>query len=209
MDRTTPEDNLTEQRHLMLSALADGEVAPEDAASGYSAWRDEPEARARWHAYHLIGDVLRSGELATPPGRDQAFLSRLRERMSREPAILAPTPAARRLPGPRWLAPAAVAAGFVAVAGVLVVTRMTAPLAEQPRPMLASGAASASGDLRPAGGGSAAVSPAVVVPVDQARLIRDAQVDRYLRAHREMIGAPGVAVPGGALRSVDTIVPQR
>jgi sigma-E factor negative regulatory protein RseA len=41
------------------------------------------------------------------------------------------------------------------------------------------------------------------------QLIRDAQLDAYLRAHREMRGSAAAAVPGGAMRSVETIVPQR
>ena len=40
--------------------------------------------RATWHAYHLIGDVLRSPELAaTSDGAD--FVTRFRERLQREP----------------------------------------------------------------------------------------------------------------------------
>ena len=34
--------------------------------------------RSTWHAYHLIGDVLRSDDLARPPARDAAFLAALR-----------------------------------------------------------------------------------------------------------------------------------
>jgi sigma-E factor negative regulatory protein RseA len=41
------------------------------------------------------------------------------------------------------------------------------------------------------------------------QLIRDAQLDAYLRAHRDMRGSAAAAVPGGAMRSVETIVPQR
>ncbi|HOW49313.1 MAG TPA: sigma-E factor negative regulatory protein, partial [Rubrivivax sp.] len=59
-----------------ISALADGEGLPADCARGLAAWAaGDAEARASWHSYHLIGDVLRSGELASPPGHDQQFLA--------------------------------------------------------------------------------------------------------------------------------------
>jgi sigma-E factor negative regulatory protein RseA len=54
----------------------------------------------------------------------------------------------------------------------------------------------------PSAGGS---SPGTL----DAQLIRDAQIDAYLRAHREARGSSAAAVPGGVMRSVDTIVPQR
>ena len=62
----------SDDRHSGLSAAADGDADALGAAC--LAWRDDAAARSTWHAYHLIGDVLRSGELATTPQRDAAFL---------------------------------------------------------------------------------------------------------------------------------------
>jgi hypothetical protein len=62
------------------------------SGAGLQAWRDDARARETWHAYHLIGDVLRSEELAHAPARDEAFLAGLRQRLAAEPAILAPAP---------------------------------------------------------------------------------------------------------------------
>jgi TorA maturation chaperone TorD len=59
-----------------LSALADGQADATEPACGL--WRDDAAARQTWHAYHLIGDVLRSEELAREPGRDAAFVAALR-----------------------------------------------------------------------------------------------------------------------------------
>ncbi|MFA6262799.1 MAG: RseA family anti-sigma factor, partial [Bacteroidia bacterium] len=67
---STPAD----ERRAMLSALADGEAAAEP---GCALWRDDAQARATWHAYHLIGDVMRSEDLAVRPARDAAFLAAL------------------------------------------------------------------------------------------------------------------------------------
>jgi sigma-E factor negative regulatory protein RseA len=198
-----------------LSALADGEAGA--LAEACALWRNERSARARWHAYHLIGDVLRSDELASPPGRDAAFLDGLRERLAREPVPLASVAAAA--PGVAgaaearsrlgWRAPAAVAAGFLAVAGVLVLLQRpadTAPAA----PSLAAAPAD-----RPASPATAAVREnrlAAASPVEprlvlSGGLLRDPHLDAYLRAHQAARGALPAALPGGALRSVDMIVP--
>ncbi len=172
----------------MLSALMDGEVNDAAAvASACRAWRDDTQLRESWHCYHLIGDVLRSDDLASAAGRDADFLARLRGRLEAEPVVLAPMPrpAVVRVRRWRWAGPAAVAAGFVAVAGVLVATRAPEPLAPQ---TVAEGGAV----VRPAA--DTAVKPAAVVPVAAAepeeivangKMIRDARIDRYLEAHQQ------------------------
>jgi len=73
-----------------LSALADGQALPHEVAAACQAWRDDERQRERWHAYHLIGDSLRSQELASAPQRDEAFLAALRQRLAAEPVVLAP-----------------------------------------------------------------------------------------------------------------------
>jgi sigma-E factor negative regulatory protein RseA len=190
--------------HQWLSALADGD--PEALQRACALWRDDAAARERWHAYHLIGDVLRSDELASVPGQDVAFLARLRERLSAEPVPLAPTPSAAPVLRVRhlgWRAPAAVAAGFVAVAGVLVLTRgvpVGAP--DSAGPVLATAPVGAGTPVRaPLGGAQGA--PQWVLSGDQ---IRDAQLDAYLLAHQAARGGAPAALPGGGLRSAEMIV---
>ncbi|MBL8316073.1 MAG: sigma-E factor negative regulatory protein [Rubrivivax sp.] len=184
-----------------LSALADGEASA--LARACSSWRDDAAARETWHAYHLIGDVLRSEDLAHPPARDEAFLAGLRQRLAAEPAILAPAPVRPAAPArtrQTWLMPAAVAAGFVVVAGVLVVTRTSQPGAQVATPTLA--AASSPGVLRV---GNAA---AVATPLPSGgNLIRDLRLDEYLRAHQAARDGVAVAAPGGGLRQVEVLVP--
>src|SRR5688572_30452696 len=96
-----------------LSELVDGEADAGSVQRACAAWRESPSMRASWHAYHLIGDVLRSDDLAHPVERDEAFLASLRSRLAAEPVVLAPaaaaaadTPRRRRT----WAAPAAMAA---------------------------------------------------------------------------------------------------
>src|SRR5215510_8408965 len=101
-----------------LSSLADGEAAADAQERCLALWAAQAAARERWRQYQLIGDVLRSRELAREEAHDAAFLSALRSRLAREPSVLRPaTPAIlRRLRA--WTAPMAATAGVAAVAGV-------------------------------------------------------------------------------------------
>lgn len=206
-----PEADLNARR-LRLSGLMDGVADRADAEAGVSLWRDDPQTRTQWHAWHLIGDVMRSEELASAPARDEAFLARLRERLAGEPVPLSPAPLAGAAgvhqagamhdPARRrglWLGSAAVAAGFMAVAGALVVSRS----AEDP-----AGEASApfSWTLPVPGLGmqrvGAVQSPGLAPQLD-ARVVRDVHLEAYLRAHRQVLAGAPALVPGGALRSVE------
>jgi sigma-E factor negative regulatory protein RseA len=173
-----------------LSSLMDGRLDDASLDNAFSAWRSDANARECWHAYHLIGDVLRSEELASQPARDEAFLAGLRCKLAAEPVPLAPTRRSER-GGRGWrerlVAPAAVAAGFVAVAGVLVVLRGAAP-------------------QEGAGGALVAEGTSGEMTVVNRDVIRDARLDRYLAAHRKVSNAASVQVPGAVARSVDTVV---
>ena len=189
-----------------LSSLMDGDLPAGELAGVIARFRDDGDLRADWHAYHLIGDVLRSEELAAAPARDACFLQALRHRLDQAPqrpetlplVAAAPhvpmpgtptsgtptpvpvLPGRRRLAG--WLmAPAAVAAGFVVVAGVLVVNQL-----------LISPPAAADAVI-------ARRTPAAGV------LLRDARLDRYLAAHRNLgTGLAGTGT-GGAERTVQIV----
>lgn len=184
-----------------LSALMDGDDAALQVVC--RAWRDDPEVRRDWHTYHLIGDVMRSDELAQRPSHDAAFLAALRTRLASEPVVLAPEPQPAPARRHVWLMPAAVAAGFVLVAGVLVVTRVGLPGA------LPQGAVLASASMPAAGGVTlvdAAGRPAQALQVEGgAAVMRDPRLDEYLRAHQAARGGVAVAAPGGSLRRVDII----
>jgi sigma-E factor negative regulatory protein RseA len=187
-------------RRQQLSSLMDGELPGNEAADACALWRQDDHARADWHAWHLIGDVLRSDDLAARPSRDAAFLQALRKRLADEPVPLAPQPlpvaepvrqpqvvngapapglvaampARRRVLRGWMMAPAAVAAGFMAVVGVTLITRQSAP--EAGPAVLAR--------AEPSGAAASAV------------LVRNAQLDRYLTAHRAL--ASGAMAGAGA-----------
>jgi sigma-E factor negative regulatory protein RseA len=193
--RPSPHDDPRSRLCADLSAAADGDASA--LAAACQAWRSgEHEARSTWHTYHLIGDVMRSAELAQRPARDEAFLQGLRQRLAQEPVVLAPAPAAATAPPramPRWWLPAAAAAGFVAVAGVVVVLQAS-PGAPGGSPQWAAA--------------PAAPAPAAVpVATSGAVLIRDERLDEFLRAHQAARGGMGAALPGGAIRRVELEAP--
>ncbi len=196
-----PEDLPADDTRALLSALADGQA--DALAQACQAWRDDPQARQTWRTYHLIGDVLRSDELARHPGRDEDFLAGLRQRLAAEPVPLAPSPAPPPVPRRQpWLVPVAAAAGFVVVAGVLVVSRLGAPGAAAGSPTLAAASGAAVTLV-----GMAARPAASAVRSGEGTLIRDARLDEYLRAHQSARGGVAVAAPGGLLRQVDAVAP--
>lgn len=115
-----------------LSAMADGEATTSDVARACAAWRDDAQAKSAWQTYHLIGDVMRSDDLAKGTGSAD-FLNKFRDRLAQEPVVLAPvTPAvaaqkevaAATLKRRAWSGPFAVAAGFMMVVGAVISTQM-------------------------------------------------------------------------------------
>jgi len=134
MSDRRPDDDLTFEA---LSALADGEATHPEVARACNAWRDDAKARAQWSNYQLIGDAMRSEELADASGSAR-FLKSFRERLAEEPVVLAPAglvarhqpsvvdvgvstpPTALPLRRRVWAGPMAVAACFVMVVGALV-----------------------------------------------------------------------------------------
>jgi len=185
-----------------LSALVDGELDADGTAQVCGHWRESGEARTAWHAYHVIGDLLRSDDLARDPARDASFLSALRMRLRDEPVVLAPAPIATPARRARWSwkASSAVAASFVVIAGAAVL------LSRGPADVPVATASVA--PVAPAPDRQAA--PMVVADEPQAlvasgKLIRDARLDRYLAAHKQFAGSSALGVPSGYLRNATAI----
>lgn len=205
---SAPEPNLDpNDRRLALSALMDGDASAscEDACR---SWRQEAATRADWHAWHLIGDVMRSDEHRADADHDARFLQRVREQLAREPVVMAPAPLVRPAAVDRsrrrWKAPAAVAAGFVAVAGVLVATRGPAP-GSADGGMAAAGVAPANPVAATVAVTTSTAATSLPMAAEAAPMIRDAELDRYLAAHRQY----GNGVPGGAVRQATVVAPGR
>ena len=203
------ESKLGEQGRQQLSSLMDSDLAPEQLPQVVASWQQDADQRATWHCYHLIGDVLRSDELARPTTRDVAMLLALRARLAEEPVPLAPRALAQALPDAvapvmsveqqvpqrgwarRLMAPAALAAGFVVAAGLLGVLKSGGPA-------LIEGGQMASNALAPDG-----AAQLQVVKTDAGAPVRNAGLDRYLEAHRKL--GNSVAAAGAAEHRVQIV----
>ena len=211
-------DRSSSESRRILSALADGDATDGEAARAFQAWRDDPDARATWHGYQLIGDVLRSEDLASAPRADEAFLVALRARLADEPVVLAPQPraeaavaapavangAATTRSRARWQGPMAMAAGFLVVVGGLNVLR---PFGHGPDASVAS----AGGASAPLMASATAVNNGAVVPVGQqtpaqTKAAAD-QLAPYLAAHRQSAMNAPFQMPGNDLRNVNLVQP--
>ena len=203
---TTMDDAAASARER-LSAMVDGETDDAAVRLACAQWRERPELISTWREYQLIGDVLRSDDLASTAAHDASFLQSLRARLSAEPTVLLPAAPAPGDPAPArtpyearrsWLAASAVAAGFMAVAGVLVVLR--GPDASPEGAGFAQGRAGSGVVLA---SDVAMGPPADTVPplVRDADLIRDARLDQYLKAHKQFAGTSALSAPTGFVRS--------
>ena len=78
-------ENLNQKE--MLSALADGQLSG-NALTQALEFSSQDEGRETWQLYQLVGDVLRSPELARPVDNGD-FLARLRTQLAQEAAPVA------------------------------------------------------------------------------------------------------------------------
>ena len=190
MDRT--------ETNELISALADGQLRGDAFARAVDAAAQDPAARQAWHTYHLIGDVLRSSDLAAHRAPDR-FLAKLQQRLGEEKPVLAlhheavqasavQRPEAANDASLRWK----MAAGFASVAAVAAIGWNVVGIANAPGAQLAS-----------------APPPAAVVATQGGPMIRDAHLDQLLAAHRQLAGAPALQTSGGFLRNATFEGPAR
>ena len=165
----------------LISALADGQLQGEAFARGVQA-AAAASGREAWCAYHVVGEVLRTGRAhaCTPP---EVFLARLQRRLQAEQLVLQPA-AARAVVRPvrasandtLWKLAAGVAS-FAAVAAVGW-NLWGAGAPANPQPQVAAAAASAP------------------VAVASAATTRDARLDMLLAAHRQFAGSTALGTSG-------------
>lgn len=181
-----------------LSAFADGELAPEALTQLLGGLFHEDKLLEDWHAYHVIGDVLRSATLA-PSATETAFWNRLEQQLAKEPVRpmpKAPAPVvAARTAAPanqRW-------AWLVGSALSVVAITVSVSLWQQ--------------DVAVTGAQLAAVTPAAVVatatPESNDVMIRDAHLDALMQAHQQLGGHSAWQMPSGFLRNATYEEPPR
>jgi sigma-E factor negative regulatory protein RseA len=214
-----------------LSALMDGDADDGMVTRACAAWRSEVHARADWHTYHVIGDVLRTADQCPSSRGDAAFVEALRRRLEMEPVVVAPATVAAAAPGAAvgnttgvakgrrggWRAPIAAAAGVAAVAGVVFLMRPGTPDAQAPLVATAPAAAPATAAASvqtsaPVLVGTREAAPREAAPIVVVRdpgMLRDERLDRYLDAHRQFAESALSVMPAGTVRGVSTLAPER
>ncbi len=217
-----------------LSALMDGDADDGTVARACAVWRTEAQVRADWHAYHVIGDVLRTADQCPSSRGDAAFIEGLRRRLEREPVIMAPAAVDARLSPVvadvavtavaarrgAWRAPMAAAAGVAAVATVVFLMRPGLPDAQAPLVATAPPPVSVpvqsavpvpvlAAAREPAPRLASTRQAAPIVVVRDPRMLRDERLDRYLDAHRQFAEGALSMVPAATVRGVSTLAPER
>ncbi len=192
-----------------LSALADGQLQGEDFARAV-AFACTEAGREQWQMHHLVGDVLRSAELAAPAR--PLLLDRLREQLAQEP--LPQALAAGELTQVAPESPA-LADAKVANAGVFQ-WKMVAGLASMAA-VAAIGWGTYAGSVASQGGGAqlASASPSTLAVADgsngssQQVMLRDPRLDELLAAHRQFGSTSSLQMPAGFLRNASFDPPAR
>jgi sigma-E factor negative regulatory protein RseA len=183
----------------LISALADGRLEGEAFARGVELAASDPAARAAWQTYHLIGDVLRSGELAVGSMRPD-LLERVQRRLRDEQVAVAalavsqavPAPDVRREPANdatfRWK----LVAGLASVAAVgAMAWSLVGGLPGNPE----------AARLATAPGPATAPAGTVLTTSQGGVMIRSPQLDELLNAHRQLGGATALQMSGGFVRN--------
>lgn len=181
-----------------LSAFMDGELPPNEA----QAWLKSDavaQGQMSWQAYHVIGDVLRHGHLASPV-RNAACLEYVRQHIQQERQQHAkPHEPLKTRPAAAGLDEAANDSAYLwrlgaGVAGLCMVGMLGwSFLGHQVQGQLARALPATAPPYL------AVAVPAAGVP---AAMLRDPQLDALLQAHRQNVAPAALGVPAGFLRSV-------
>ncbi len=146
-----------------ISALMDGELFDDEAATLLDKLKQRADAYEEWSLYHLISDALRQ------PGHLHADLgAALRERLRDEPTVLAPRP--RDDHRARWFAVSAAAS----VMALTVVAWLSAQVSPDAAAQMA------------------AAQPGSGVKARPANLAAKQRMNEYLMAHQEFSSAANV-----------------
>lgn len=199
-----------------ISALADGQLEGAQFVQALTDVSSDPDSAQTWLAYHVVGDVLRSPELA-PSVHDFAFLDRFTQRLAleveRRPAamdgqmpqdgcgserssvsLVAVLPSANESVF-RWKT-------WVGVTGVVMSAVLGLGLWNQP-------ANPNAGQLSMVPE-RATQSPLVAVDVaGSGVMIRDPRLDELLLAHQQLAGHSALQMPAGFLRNATYEGPTR
>jgi len=183
-----------------LSALADGDCLSQDWVYLSQGYAESGELQQAWFDYHLIGDALRGQRpVSSVSSADflKAVMAGIADDAIPQPVALAaatPVPVAANDDVFRWKMVAGLAS-LVAISSV-VWHLVSSPLAPS-GPQLARSAPPATDALQ-----------RVVTP-SGAVMLRDAELDQFMAAHRQWGGMSALQMPAGFLRNATYENPSR
>lgn len=195
-----------------LSALADGQLQGAELAAAMAFAAEDEDGGKTWALYHLVGDVLRSPDLAQPV--NPAFLSRLREQLAQESpserpripvameVVTAPLPQAANASVFRWK----MVAGFASMAAVAAIG--WASLSS----LLGAGPSAVGAQLAAAPERASAQGASVIAVADAEGsqvMLRDPRLDELLAAHKQFGSTSALQMPAGFLRNATFETPGR
>ncbi len=187
----------------LVSALADGELRGAELMQALAELEGNDAARANWHAYHVVGELMRSGPAAAVGPHDPDFVARLRGRLAADVpqpengmAVSLPLDALRSANDAVWR--------WKLVAGLCALT-VVGVLGWQ---LLAM--------QRPDAGGGAQLAAVQAPGLTLQRgedggplVIRDPQLDRLIAEHQQLGGTSALQMPAGFLRNATFERPAR
>lgn len=184
----------------LLSALVDGELSGVELEQAL-AQAEDATGQGNWQLYHLVGDVLRSPDLAHHSQHD--LLSGLRAQLAQEPPLQLASAGLTAVAAthPVAVQPAAnaavfrwkMAAGFASVAAVVAVGWQVLAL----QPSGPTGAQIAQMAQLPSN------APVVAVASQDGKnvMLRDPNLDALLAVHQQYANRPSLQVPADFLRN--------
>lgn len=205
-------DDLFSTREV-VSDLVDGRLRDRAFSDAVREVVTNEQAREAWHTYHLVGDVLRGGDLASCAD-DVLFVKRLQQRLQTEEPVFPADAGDRRGP-----LPDSVALPGAASARAANDARFAWKLATGFASLLAVAAVGWNmlGDIQGKGWAPplADARPGLSNPglIESTRegqvMIRDPRLDHLFMAHRQSGGTSALQVPSGFLRNATFEVPGR
>lgn len=197
----------TREQDEWVSALMDGELQDAEFVRTLDHLESSPDARDAWDTYHLVGEVLRSGQLANPV-HDVEFVVRLRLQIAddgkaftsedHDIEALAAIKSMNKPVANDGLWRRVVGLASVAVVGVLVWQAQSWISADR---LPVGGAVLAQSPVQRSVQGSSASVAAALVDDETPVMLRDPQLDALLAAHRQHGGVTALQMPAGFLRS--------
>lgn len=201
------------KKQEQLSAFMDGQLQGNEWLQALEC-AEYGQGRATWHAYHVVGDVLRSAELAHGASTS-AFLARFQERLAQEPVPASGLPETfvhLAQPAPKVLPQAANAsvfrwkmlAGFASLAVVASVGWNSWDRLQQNAAPIGTQLAVATPSALSRGEVEANVESSA-----PSLMIRDPRLDELLAAHKQFGGTAALQMPAGFLRNANFEAPSR